>query len=59
MRNRDQILNEVLEINGEIETLQDRINKCYEEALKIDDEEDDADGTWSLLANIRSYTQYS
>jgi hypothetical protein len=58
MRNRDEILSEVIGIYREIEDLQGEINKLYEEAKQIIDKEDDENGRYSYLENIRSYITY-
>ena len=56
MKTRENILSEVLSINKEIEVLQERINKFYNEAKNIEDTDDDEDGRNSYLECIKSYT---
>lgn len=53
---RESILNEVMRLNGDIELAKNKIKSLYEIAKSIEDEDDDADGKYSYLSCIESYT---
>lgn len=54
MRTRENILSEVLSINREIEEREETIKKLYEEAKRIEDEDDDK-SKFSYISCIKSY----
>lgn len=58
MKTRENILNEVLQINSEIEALQKQINSLCIDAENIIDKEDDELGRNSYLECIKSYKTY-
>jgi len=56
MKTRNEILNDVLDLDREANEIQERINNLYEEAKNIQDDDDDMDDSgFSILDNIKSY----
>ncbi len=59
-RTREQILQEVLDRQKEIDVLEEEIHCLYEEALKVQDDEDDLDDKkgYGYINSIRSHTMH-
>lgn len=56
MKTRNDILDEVLDLNRQQQSLQETIDKLYIEAQGIIDEQDDKDDSgYSIIDNIKSY----